>query len=51
MNKTFAVILALVAVVAIGWYFFWPSDEARVRETFREVSAALEKHGSEDNLE
>ena len=51
MNKTFAVILALAAVVAIGWYFFWPSDEARVRETFREVAAALEKNGSEDNLE
>ena len=51
MNKIFVMILALVAVVAIGWYFFWPSDEARVKETFKEVAAALEKNGSENNLD
>ena len=50
MNKTFLMILALVAVATIG-YFFWPSDEARVKEAFREVAAALEKNGSENNLE
>jgi len=50
VNKAFVMILALVAVAAIG-YFFWPSDEAHVREAFREVAAALEKDGSENNLE
>ena len=51
MNKVFIVVWTVLAVAVIGWYFFWPSDEARVRDTFREVAAALEKNGSEDNME
>ena len=36
MNKLL-VVLALAAAVAAGWYFFFPSDEARVRETFKKM--------------
>ena len=50
MNRI-SVIAALVATVFAGWYFFVPSDEARVKETFAKVSAALDKNGTEPNLE
>ena len=49
MNKLL-VVLALAAAVAAGWYFFFPSDEARVRETFKKMEAALEKDGAETNF-
>lgn len=49
MNKKIVTILALVVVAAIG-YVFWPSDEARVKETFKKVEAALEKSGPETHV-
>jgi len=50
VNKIF-VVLALVAVVIAGWYLFFPSDEARVRETFKNMAAALDKSGNEPSFE
>ena len=49
MNKIL-VILALVAAVVAGWYFLSPSEESRVRETFKKMESALEKSGSESNF-
>ncbi len=46
VNKIF-VILVLVAAVAAGLYILWPSEESRVRDTFKEIAAALDKSGSE----
>ena len=51
MNKAVLIVLALAAAVACGWYFLWPSEEARVRKSFKEVAAALEKDGSEANMD
>ena len=51
MNKVVLVVLALAAAVAGAWYWLLPSEEARVRKTFTEVAAALEKNGVEENLE
>jgi len=45
------VILALAAVVFAGWYLFVPSDEARVKETFKNMAAALDKSGNEPNFD
>ena len=50
VNKIIA-ILVLAAVVFAGWYFFVPSDEARVKETFKSMAAALDKSGNEPSLE
>ena len=50
MNK-FLVILLLAAAVFAGWYFFSSSDEARVKETFKAMAAALDKSGTEPSLE
>ena len=50
MNRIF-VIAALAAAVFAGWYFLMPSEEARVKETFAKVSAAIDKNGTEPNLE
>ena len=50
VNKVL-VILALVAAVFVGWYVFSPSEEARVKETFKKMAAALDKSGTEPNLE
>ncbi len=49
--KVVLVVLALMVSVAWVWFFLWPSDEARVKETFSEVAAALEKDGSEANMD
>ena len=51
MVNKILVILALAAVVFAGWYFFFPSDEARVKETFKNMAAALDKSGNEPSLE
>ena len=51
MVNKILVILALAAVVFAGWYFFLPSDEARVKETFKDMAAALDKSGNEPSLE
>ena len=51
MVNKILVILALAAVVFAGWYFFLPSDEARVKETFTKMAAALDKSGNEPGLE
>ena len=51
MKKSVLIVLALLASAAWCWYFLWPSDEARVKETFKEVAAALEKNGSEANMD
>ena len=50
MNRVL-VILALAAVMFAGWYFFVPSEEARVKETFKNMAAALDKSGNEPHLE
>ena len=50
MNKIIA-ILMLVAAVAVGWYFLSPSEEARVKETFTKMAAALGKSGGETTWE
>ena len=51
MVNKILVILALAAVVFAGWYFFLPSDEARVKETFKNMAAALDKSGNEPSFE
>ena len=51
MVNKILVILVLVAAAFAGWYFFWPSDEPPVKKTFSEMAAALDKSGSEPNLE
>ena len=51
MVNKILLILALAAVVFAGWYFFFPSDEARVKETFAKMSAALDKDGTETNFD
>ena len=50
VNKILA-ILALAAAVFAGWYFLWPSEEARVKETFKNMAAALDKSANEPSLE
>ena len=50
MNKTL-VILVLAAAAFAGWYFLWPAEEARVRETFAKMSAALDKNGTESTFD
>ena len=50
MNKII-VVLVLAAAVVAGLYILWPSEEARVKKTFAKVSAALDKNGTEPNLE
>ena len=50
VNKT-RVILALAAAVLIGWYILSPSEETRVKETFKNMSAALNKSANEPTLE
>lgn len=51
MKKLVLIVFALVAAVAGGWYLLWPSDEARVKETFKEMAAALEKNGSDATMD
>ena len=51
MVNKLLVILALVAVAFVGWYVFSPSEEARVKETFKNMAAALDKSGNEPSLE
>ena len=51
MVNKILVILALAAVAFAGWYFFVPSAEARVKETFKSMAAALDKSGNEPSLE
>ena len=51
MVNKLLVILAVAAVVFAGWYFFVPSDEARVKETFKNMAAALDKSANEPTLE
>ena len=50
MNKIL-IVLVLAALAFAGWYFLSPSEEARVKETFAKMSAALDKDGNEPNLE
>ena len=50
VNKTL-VILALAAAVLIGWYILSSSEEARVKETFKNMAAALDKSANEPTLE
>lgn len=50
MNKIL-VVLVLAALALAGWFILSPSEEARVKETFANMSAALEKSGTEPNLE
>ncbi len=50
MNKII-VILVLVAAASAGWYFLWPSEEARVKETLTKMAAALDKSGGETTWE
>lgn len=50
MNKIL-IVLVLAALAFAGWYFLSPSEEARVKETFAKMSAALDKDGNEQNLE
>jgi len=46
------VILVLAAAAYFGWRFFLaPSEEARVKETFTAMAAALDKSGNEPTLE
>ena len=43
--------LVLAAAVLVGWHFLSASDESRVKETFKAMSAALDKNGNELHLE
>ena len=49
--KRIIVIVALAAAAFVGWHFLLPSEEARVKETFAKASAAIDKNGTEPNLE
>jgi len=50
VNKTLVGLVLALAAFA-GWYFLVPSEESRVRETFKSMSAAIDKNGTEPNLE
>ena len=50
MNKI-VVILVLAAAVVAGLYILWPSEESRVRDSFKEIAAALDKSGNESTAE
>ena len=49
--KRIIVIVALAAAAFVGWHFLLPSEEVRVKETFAKASAAIDKNGTEPNLE
>jgi len=49
--KKILVVIVLAAAAFAIWHLLSPSEEARVRETFKQMSAALDKNGSEPNLE
>ncbi len=51
MVNKIIVILVLVAAVVAGLYILWPSEEARVRGTFEEIAAALDKSGNESTVD
>ena len=51
MVNKIIVILVLAAAVVAGLYILWPSEEARVRETLKEIAAALDKSGNESTVD
>ena len=51
MVNKIIVVLVLAAAVVAGLYILWPSDEARVRGTFKEIAAALDKSGNESTVD
>ena len=50
VNKIIVVSVLAAAVVA-GLYILWPSEESRVKETFEEIAAALDKSGNESTID
>ncbi len=51
MVNKILVILALAAAVLIGWYILSPSEEARVKESFKNMAAALDKSANEPTFD
>lgn len=50
MKKALLVVVA-AAIAAATWYVLSPSDEARVKQAFKDVAAALDKSGDEPKLD
>ncbi|MBR4653583.1 MAG: hypothetical protein IKO72_09500 [Kiritimatiellae bacterium] len=49
MNRLLLILILFSAVLA-GWWFLSSSEESRVKETFKALSAAIEKNGVEPPL-
>ena len=50
MVNKFFLVLVLAVIASVGWWFLSSSEEARVKGTFKAMSAAIDKIGGEPPL-